>query len=247
MPDVAHGDDRRLSDDQADAAQRLRTQIAALLRIDAADVPTTVALPVLGVDSLRAIQLRNQVQRELGVVLSMRTLLSSTVTIADLAVALAAEVSGDAVQPLPAVQPQPHLRDQPFGLTDLQQAYLIGRSPGLDLGGVSTYFYAESAGEHDVDRLVRASRPSRPPRMLRATVTPDGEQQCSPTRPRSRYAATTCVARHRGGGRAPYAAAGRDGPAGPPARRLAAVRPPADPARRRRQPPWSMSTSAATC
>ncbi|WP_051087752.1 non-ribosomal peptide synthetase [Salinispora arenicola] len=178
VPDVAHGDDRRLSDDQADAAQRLRTQIAALLRIDAADVPTTVALPVLGVDSLRAIQLRNQVQRELGVVLSMRTLLSSTVTIADLAVALAAEVSGDAAQPLPAVQPQPHLRDQPFGLTDLQQAYLIGRSPGLDLGGVSTYFYAESAGEHDVDRLVRAFQAVVDRHdMLRATVTPDGEQQ----------------------------------------------------------------------
>lgn len=170
-------DAQELDGAQTDVAERLRAQIAELLRADPADVAMGVALPALGLDSLRAIQLRNRVQRELGVTLSMRTLLSNAVTVAELAVATSAELDG-ATQPLPVVRPQPHLAHQPFELTDLQQAYVIGRSSGLEMGGVSTYFYAECVGRHDPDRLAAAFQSVVDRHdMLRATVTPDGEQQ----------------------------------------------------------------------
>ena len=39
--------------------------------------------------------------------------------------------------------PQPELRHQPFPLTDIQQAYWLGRQEGLELGGISAHIYWE--------------------------------------------------------------------------------------------------------
>ncbi|MCQ4083648.1 amino acid adenylation domain-containing protein [Streptomyces sp. RB6PN25] len=60
---------------------------------------------------------------------------------------------------LPDLKPQPERRHEPFPLTDIQQAYLIGRHKGLELGGISSQYYLEfDCPGLDVDGLTRALR-----------------------------------------------------------------------------------------
>ncbi|BBG29576.1 non-ribosomal peptide synthetase [Zymobacter palmae] len=79
---------------------------------------------------------------------------------------------------LPPLQSDPDHRDQPFPLTEVQQAYLVGRQPGLVLSGVGAHFFVEfSVQDLDVGRLERAwnaliARHD----MLRAVIR--DQQQC---------------------------------------------------------------------
>jgi len=68
---------------------------------------------------------------------------------------------------------------EPFPMTDVQQAYWIGRGASLELGNVATHIYSEAEFEDlDVERLSRAwQRMIRRHDMLRAVVLPSGEQQ----------------------------------------------------------------------
>ncbi|QNE79573.1 amino acid adenylation domain-containing protein (plasmid) [Streptomyces finlayi] len=60
---------------------------------------------------------------------------------------------------LPDLKPQPEHRHEPFPLTDIQQAYLIGRHRGLELGGISSQYYLEfDCPGLDVDQLTEALR-----------------------------------------------------------------------------------------
>ena len=81
--------------------------------------------------------------------------------------------------PLPRVVPAPRDAHQPFPLTDIQQAYWIGRDQAFELGDVSAHLYIESElAALDVERLERAwARLIERHDMLRATVLPDGTQQ----------------------------------------------------------------------
>ncbi|MDT9693753.1 methyltransferase domain-containing protein, partial [Streptomyces sp. P9(2023)] len=64
---------------------------------------------------------------------------------------------GGADSALPVVVPDPEGRFEPFALTDLQQAYLLGRSGFFALGGGPAGFYAEiDAVSLDVERLEAA-------------------------------------------------------------------------------------------
>lgn len=74
---------------------------------------------------------------------------------------------------------------EPFPLTEVQQAYYVGRSADLELGGVSTHGYVEiEAGDLDVARLEQALRRvvDRHP-MLRAVIDEDGTQRVLPEVP----------------------------------------------------------------
>ncbi len=78
-----------------------------------------------------------------------------------------------------AIVPAPEERYRPFPLSDMQQAYWIGRGSTHQLGNVSphTYFEFESVGL-DVARLNLAlKRVIDRHEMLRAVVLPDGHQQ----------------------------------------------------------------------
>ncbi|MCX4984424.1 non-ribosomal peptide synthetase/type I polyketide synthase [Streptomyces sp. NBC_00572] len=70
-------------------------------------------------------------------------------------------------------------RYEPFGLTDLQQAYLVGRGDAFELGNTSTYFQIEIDLENvDLDRLGSSFRAMIERHdMLRAVFTPEGEQR----------------------------------------------------------------------
>lgn len=83
------------------------------------------------------------------------------------------------VTTLPQVQPDPAARHQPFPLTDIQQAYWVGRNSAFELGDISTHVYFELESPNlDVLRLNRAwLKVIERQDMLRAVVLPNGEQQ----------------------------------------------------------------------
>ncbi len=87
---------------------------------------------------------------------------------------------------LPAVQPDVQNRFEPFPLTDLQQAYLIGRSEGIELGNISCHSYTEVDITHwDRERFQAAlQRIIDRHEMLRCIVLPEGRQQILSSKPR---------------------------------------------------------------
>jgi pyochelin synthetase len=80
---------------------------------------------------------------------------------------------------LPKVQPDPENRFAPFILSDIQQAYLIGRQEGVELGNIACHNYfevdladwKEERFEAALDKLIRRHE------MLRCIVLPEGRQQ----------------------------------------------------------------------
>lgn len=78
---------------------------------------------------------------------------------------------------------------EPFPLTDIQQAYWVGRSGAFELGDVSIHFYAELDSEAlDVLGLQRAwNEMCQRHDMLRAIVLPDGQQQILAEVPEVRF------------------------------------------------------------
>jgi len=80
---------------------------------------------------------------------------------------------------LPAIVPSPELRYEPFPLTDMQQAFWVGRSGVLELGNVANHGYYEiDCYNLDLDKLNWAlQKLIERHDMLRAIVLPDGQQQ----------------------------------------------------------------------
>ncbi|MGW1774935.1 amino acid adenylation domain-containing protein [Streptomyces sp. NPDC002104] len=135
----------------------------------------------LGGHSLLATQLVSRVRGLLGVDVPLRTFIDRP-TIRGLARAVdtARGATGEAPsEPLPVIVPDPDAASEPFPLTDVQQAYWIGRTGAFDIGNVGMHGYEEfEATGLDLPRLERAFRRLiQRHGMLRAVVLPRGEQQ----------------------------------------------------------------------
>ncbi|SFU36724.1 non-ribosomal peptide synthetase [Pseudoduganella namucuonensis] len=91
---------------------------------------------------------------------------------------------------LPPLTQRPDLRHESFALTDVQQAYWMGRNDYVELGGFSTHFYIElERFGLDVDLLERSlHKVIARHDMLRAVIEPDGRQKILPEVPPYRIA-----------------------------------------------------------
>ncbi|AFZ17608.1 non-ribosomal peptide synthetase [Allocoleopsis franciscana] len=80
---------------------------------------------------------------------------------------------------LPTIVPNPDDRYQPFPLTDVQQAYWIGRSGIFELSNVSSHGYLEiETADLDLERFEKAwQRLIDHHEMLRMIINSDGQQQ----------------------------------------------------------------------
>ena len=140
----------------------------------------------LGGQSILAAELCRRISESLGIELSLTTLFDHP-TVALLASAIRAMAPGQGRVPagLPQLVPAPEERHQPFPLTELQEAYWIGRSPELVLGNVATHVYAEhEVGALELPRLEEAwRRVVARHEMLRAIVLRDGTQRILPQVP----------------------------------------------------------------
>ena len=136
----------------------------------------------LGGDSLLATHMVARLREHFLLDLSLRDLLERP-TVAGVAMVVG-EIRRSGVQktaaPLfPTLVPDPERWYEPFPLTDVQQAYWVGRSGLVELGNIATHAYEEiDCVGLDLARLNNALRRiiERQP-MLRAIVLPDGRQQ----------------------------------------------------------------------
>ncbi|HUE30099.1 MAG TPA: AMP-binding protein, partial [Verrucomicrobiae bacterium] len=141
----------------------------------------------LGGHSLLATQMLARLRDRCGVTVSLRALFQ-TPTVAGLALLVAQRKAegADAAEELPALLPEPAERLEPFALTDVQQAYWVGRSNALELGSVASHIYFEvDLLDLEVGRLTTAFRRLIEERhdTLRTVVRPDGRQQVLPEVP----------------------------------------------------------------
>jgi amino acid adenylation domain-containing protein len=137
----------------------------------------------LGGHSLLALDLINRLREAFQVDLSLRSLFE-TPTVADQAEVLTRLKGRDITNAQthiswPRITPRPDQLSMPFPLTDVQQAYWIGRMAALELGNVARHFYVElECAALDLQRLSSAwQRVIERHAMLRAIVLPDGQQQ----------------------------------------------------------------------
>ncbi|MFF1506447.1 amino acid adenylation domain-containing protein [Streptomyces sp. NPDC058326] len=146
------------------------------------------SLQALGLDSLIAMKIRTALNREFDVLLPMTAFLDGRCTediAEDVLAALGAGTEAEAQQADAGTDADTGApgddadRYEPFGLTDLQQAYLVGRGDAFELGNTSTYFQIEIDLENvDLDRLGSSLRAMIERHdMLRAVFTAEGEQR----------------------------------------------------------------------
>ncbi|GHO97479.1 hypothetical protein KSF_075270 [Reticulibacter mediterranei] len=83
------------------------------------------------------------------------------------------------------IEPEPEHRHEPFPLTEMQQAYWIGRSGALAISNVSIHLYIELESEAlDIERFNQVwHRLINYHDMLRAVLLPDGRQKILPVTP----------------------------------------------------------------
>ncbi|MEM7304869.1 MAG: amino acid adenylation domain-containing protein, partial [Pseudomonadota bacterium] len=135
----------------------------------------------LGGHSLLALDLVARCQTEFGCQIPLRTLFEAA-TLATFARRIEEFVSnrtGDYIQyqHLPELKPAPEDNNQPFPLTDIQMAYLLGRDAAFELGQISTHGYREIEISNIVVKDVESSLNKLIQRhdMLRVVI--DGDQQ----------------------------------------------------------------------
>ncbi|MFI0153967.1 amino acid adenylation domain-containing protein [Streptomyces lydicus] len=134
----------------------------------------------LGIDSLIAMDIRHTLTRRLGVDVPLPDLLNGR-SVAEIARTVQAARGGTDRTEETGSAPvaDPAARHEPFPLTDLQHAYLVGRTDAFELGNVSTSFLVEiDVEETDLDRLAASFRHLVDRHdMLRAVVSRDGHQR----------------------------------------------------------------------
>ncbi|MEO7579557.1 MAG: amino acid adenylation domain-containing protein, partial [Massilia sp.] len=137
----------------------------------------------LGGHSLLAFQLVAKIREAFRVEIVLQTLFINP-TIAGLARAIS-ELQGTAaaydatINALPVVITDPASRHLPFALTEVQQAYWLGRNEVFEFGNVTTHSYDEmETGDIDVARFQRAwNKVVARHDMLRAEILYDGTQR----------------------------------------------------------------------
>jgi amino acid adenylation domain-containing protein len=138
----------------------------------------------LGGHSLLATRLLHEINREMSAELSLTSLFRTPV-LADLAAGLSRADRGTAFA-FETLRPDPAARHRPFPMTDVQQAYWVGREATVSLGGVGAHGYVEMrVRDLDATRFTEAlNRLIRRHDMLRAVFLSDGTQQVLESVPR---------------------------------------------------------------
>ncbi|MEL7355553.1 MAG: amino acid adenylation domain-containing protein [Cyanobacteria bacterium J06560_6] len=138
----------------------------------------------LGGHSLLAIQIVAQVETSLGCKIPLKAIFQAP-TVAELATVVRLGDRSIKTDQRPPIEIDIAQRNQPFPLTDIQQAYWLGRTQAFELGNIGTHGYREIEAEGlsvmQVEKALNALIKRHD--MLRAVVNADGQQQILPTVP----------------------------------------------------------------
>ncbi|KIL51086.1 non-ribosomal peptide synthetase [Jeotgalibacillus campisalis] len=134
----------------------------------------------LGGHSLLAIQIKNQIQQTFSIELPVQTLFQSP-TIMEIAkiIEIKKRHVKENVLDIPIAVPDPVNRFAPFPMTDIQQAYWVGRNDVFEFGNISTHSYDEmKALDLDINQFEYAwNTMVQRHDMLRAVINEDGTQR----------------------------------------------------------------------
>ncbi|EFV02110.1 putative bacitracin synthetase 1 [Pseudoramibacter alactolyticus ATCC 23263] len=130
-----------------------------------------------GGSSIVLMQLATKLQVHFGIRLSLKALMR--VFDVKSFVALVKAHMDEATAPVClSVEPDPAHRAEPFALTDIQRAYLLGREEAFDMGGISTHGYYEYRTDLDLARFEDAlNRVIAHQDNMRLVMTEDHRQQ----------------------------------------------------------------------
>ncbi|MCM6776659.1 amino acid adenylation domain-containing protein [Nocardia sp. CDC159] len=154
-------------------------KIADITHAPPGEIEFTTPLTQIGLSSLRTVRLRALIAERFGVEIPL-----AVQTIDDIADFVAA-AQPSAHEPVDHIEPDPANAFEPFPLTDLQYAYLMGRSDVFELGGLGGHAYFEFTRDTgDPEQLRTAwNRVVDRHDALRMQVRPDGRQQVSANSP----------------------------------------------------------------
>ncbi|MDR2045182.1 MAG: amino acid adenylation domain-containing protein [Clostridium sp.] len=136
----------------------------------------------LGGDSIFILRVLNQISERMGIDVSLEDFVENS-TVAKLSGFLergSKDLGGGKEQkPLyPKYQPDRENLYEPFPLTQVQMAYMMGRNELFEMGGISTHVYTEMELSLDISRLESCiNHVIRRHPMLRAVMLPDGTQK----------------------------------------------------------------------
>ncbi|AFX98752.1 ptzF [Candidatus Endolissoclinum faulkneri L2] len=126
----------------------------------------------LGVDSIMALEIKSRLATKASLALDISDLLGDKSLTTVLSSARSLENSV-------ILMPDPANANAPFPLTDLQLAYLVGRSASVPLGGTGCHVYWEFVCDNPIDNTLLKNAWHQLVKihdMLRAVFTEDGEQ-----------------------------------------------------------------------
>ncbi|WP_158573767.1 non-ribosomal peptide synthetase [Micromonospora craniellae] len=163
----------------------LREQVARAASVPTWRLDPLAPLTGYGLDSLRTLSLRSLVETRLHLSLpaSVTTLGQMTDAVMRLLDSPPADTRSAVV-----LRPDPGAAHEPFPLTEVQHAYLLGRSDSFVLGGVATHGYLEiDADDLDLPRLESAWQAVVDRHaMLRTVILADGTQRVCENLPAQR-------------------------------------------------------------
>jgi amino acid adenylation domain-containing protein len=162
----------------------LQQCVATTLQLSVSDLELDQPLTRLGMDSLRAAMLSAEIENQMGQHISISELLHAH-DLQELHRCLQAIEEADHEadkQVLPSrefsLRSHDELRHQPFALTDMQQAYWLGRGDLFELGQRSLHAYLEFEGDIDIARFQWAwNQLISKHDMLRAVIDSEGRQR----------------------------------------------------------------------
>ncbi len=157
----------------------LKQKIAVLLRINADEVPMEKDLLHLGIDSLMFLDLLNNLNQVLQVKVKPNELMAN-LNINDISqYLLKAKQNTEHSDIAQFLVIDNDSLTKPFPLTDIQQAYWIGREQHMDLGNVACHGYMEiDCKDIDLSLLEDAwNKLIKRHEMLRCIILPYGQQQ----------------------------------------------------------------------
>jgi amino acid adenylation domain-containing protein len=170
---------------------RIASIVAAVLGLSGMP-DETIPLHDLGLDSLMAVEIRNRLENEAGIIVSVRELIEGA-SIRSLKESTTAPSAPAPEAARPAYRRQAVVdlahRHDPFPLTDMQQAYWLGRRNDVAMGSVSCYLYTEfDTDQLDLARVEAAWNVLiRRHDMLRAVISADGTQRILAEVPEYRF------------------------------------------------------------